>query len=543
MEEKVSKEIAYKLLNATTSEQVSGILNSDEYSYYFSTPENWANYGNREKNWDTAGNQQSNGVGALVENIVNGLDAVLLRKAEEAGITDPRSPEAPQSMQEAVRRFFNVPEGKLRNLSKQEISELVKQSVKIGVTRGRKGTAYPTYTVIDEGIGQKPEDFPKTFLSLSEKNKEGIKFVQGKFNQGSTGVLRFCTRGELRLGHYKLIISKRYDNKFWGWTIVRVREPKGVEVFPVVEYFKPGRIPSFRENAIQPFFDYEGVNISSGSIVKLYEVDISSPFHTVDFGIYQALATSLIAPPLPIQSLDFGAAKDEKKGGLRAQGIAARVSSGLYEMLNIHPTKPQDEEISEGSTDLTGAPEGFNHHVQTINDDQLGIVKITATAVPKLQDFIVKQPKRLFYTINGQTHGTERASWLNVACQLGDIQNNIVVNVDCTELTNSAISQIFMTDRERVAENSLSSRLRELTRDALRGDDVLRQFMHDMRIWRARKQIDENKEAKEILESMVKTDPTLRELFGIGKDVLVPVDKPAGTKNIVVRNFPLSSSP
>ena len=42
--------------------------------------------------------------------------------------------------------------------------------------------------------GQKPEDFPKTFLSLSEKNKEGIPFVQGKFNMGSTGSLRFCTR-------------------------------------------------------------------------------------------------------------------------------------------------------------------------------------------------------------------------------------------------------------------------------------------------------------------------------------------------------------
>ena len=107
LNEKDSKELAMALLYSTSSEEVIAVLNNQKYKTYFSNLSNWAPYGGRDKNWDAAGNQQSNGVGALVENVVNGLDAILLRKAEEAGIKDHRAASAPQSMQEAVKRFFN----------------------------------------------------------------------------------------------------------------------------------------------------------------------------------------------------------------------------------------------------------------------------------------------------------------------------------------------------------------------------------------------------------------------------------------------------
>jgi hypothetical protein len=544
MDEKTSNKLAHELLAAISSEDVAAILKHEDYAYYFDAPEYWSNYGNREKNWDAAGNQQSHGVGALVENIVNGIDAVLLRKAEEAGVTDPRASTAPQSMQEAVKRYFNVPEGKLSNLDRSGIREIAKKTVKVCVDRARKNTVYPTYTIIDEGIGQRPEDFPKTFLSLSEKNKEGIKFVQGKFNQGSTGVLRYCTRGEITLGHYKLIISRKYNAEYWGWTLVRVREPKGDEAMPVVEYFKPGKISSFRQKEVNPYPMVDELKISSGSIVKLYEVDISTPFHNVDFGIYQALSTSLVAPPLPIRTYDFGAAPDEKKGGLRKHGIADRICSGLFEMLKLKPEAQSVNDVDDEKLDVqVGAPEGFNHHVQTISDEKLGVIKINVTVVPKLQEFILKQPKRAFYTINGQTHGSERASWINVSCKLGDIKDNIIVNVDCTDLTNSAISQIFMTDRERVAEGSLSTKLREITREALQNDERLKAYMHELRIWRATQQINDNQEAKDILESMVKGDPTLRELFGLGKDIQVPTEMPKGNNKYQGVQFPTFLKP
>lgn len=115
-----SARIIERLLEAVTSEDVRAVLKDDEYAYFFDDPQNWKNYGNREKNWDTVGNQQGNAVGALLENVVNGIDSVLLRAAEESGLEDNRSPFAPQSMTEAVERFFDVPGGRLSNLSEKQ---------------------------------------------------------------------------------------------------------------------------------------------------------------------------------------------------------------------------------------------------------------------------------------------------------------------------------------------------------------------------------------------------------------------------------------
>src|SRR5262249_32293041 len=163
-------------------------------------------------------------------------------------------------------------------------------------------------TVLDSGCGQSPNRFPETFLSLGEKNKEGIQFVQGKFNMGSTGSLRFCTRSDIRDGHFKLIISRPSGEKFWGWTLVRVRVPSGKEVLPVAEYFYPGKsIPMFRENELKGFRHDKYGLIDSGSIVKLYEYDIGRKNNNVDIGLYNALTVSLVDCALPIRVYDFDA--------------------------------------------------------------------------------------------------------------------------------------------------------------------------------------------------------------------------------------------
>ena len=54
-------------------------------------------------------NQQASPIPALIEKITNGIDAILMRRCLEEG-TDPRSEEAPRSIESAVGRFF--PENK-----------------------------------------------------------------------------------------------------------------------------------------------------------------------------------------------------------------------------------------------------------------------------------------------------------------------------------------------------------------------------------------------------------------------------------------------
>ena len=533
MDEKLSKNTAQRLLSAGSSEDVADILQDQELKYYFDQPENWRPYGGRDKNWDTVGNQQSSPVGALTELITNGIDAILLRKAKEHGITDARSPDAPQSMFEAVNRFFRqVTDGKISNLSPTQRTQLAEQCLLVGVKRAaRANSIYPTYTIVDFGEGQKPEDFPKTFLSLSEKNKEGIPFVQGKFNMGSTGSLRFCTRSSIRLGHYKLILSKQPGNDYWGWTLIRVRGVKVGEQLPVAEYFYVAGIPRFRGGALSAFNHDTVGQVVSGTIIKLYEFDIGKGASTVDFGLRDALDVNLIDCALPIRAYDFDAKPQELKGPLRAQGIAASTFSGLSVSIGSSEM-PEDSEENIDEGDNQQANEGsWTHHVATITDPDWGRIKILAIGIKKMKDSLAtRQTARVFYTVNGQTQACERASFLNVRANLGDLRNHLLVNVVCDDMDKTAMAAVFMPDRERKANNTMARALEDMVVEALKHDEKTRSFANEIRLSHAKEYTSEKEESADLLKDLAKADPAIKALFGLG--VLIPeiTQTPGGVK-------------
>lgn len=541
MNEKDSEKVARGLLNAGSAVDIQKIFGDEDMQYWFDNPSHWKPYGGRPKNWDTVGNQQSNAVGSFVELITNGIDSILMRKAREAGVTDFRSSEAPQSMFEAVKRYFpQVVEGRIANLSPRQRTELAEQSVIIGVKRSdRVNSKFPTYTVIDHGDGQLPDDFPNTFLSLSERNKEGIPFVQGKFNMGSTGSLRFCTRSDIHLGHYKFLVSRRPGEKYWGWTIIRVRRPRADEGLPVAEYFCPGGvIPRFRADTLQALGHPSLGVVTEGTVIKLYEFDVGAPAYQVDVGLDNALTVSLIDCALPVRVFDFDAKYVENKGELRKQGIAARTFSGMNVTLWSDADETDDDGVPVGARDTEWQ--------QTILEDkteELGSIKIVATGVKRLKDYLQKQPARVFYTVNGQTHAIERASFLNTRVGLGDIRNHILINVVCDRMDKTALANIFMPDRERKTENNQSRLLEDTVIQALKSDEKLRAYAAEIRLRRATEYVDETEESKELLEELVKTDPDIQELFGLGT-VLPEITKvPGGTEPFLGKKFPTFLKP
>jgi hypothetical protein len=517
MDEKLSRRLALALIKAESAADVHAVLADDEAKYYFDNSANWTPYGNREKNWDTVGNQQTNPVGALVELIINGEDAILLRKAKEAGITDPRTGHAPRSMVEAVKRFFpHVNEGKIQKLSPAQRTTLAEECIRIGIRRSaRTNSRYPSYVVIDTGCGQKPDDFAKTFLSLGEKNKEGIPFVQGKFNMGSTGCLRFCTRSDIRDGHFKLIMSRAPGSEYWGWTVVKVRAAANGEQLPVAVYFSPGRdIPRFRADHVSAFGHDTIGHVEAGTIIKLYEYDIGDKNHNIDIGLYNALTVNLIDCALPIRVYDFDAKPVENKGPLRKQGIAPRTFSGLSVVLGAELSEEVDE---SGEFKEKGDPDTeWVYQVAERNDSELGKVRIVATALRRLKDFLREQPARVFYTLNGQTHAFERASFLNQRVGLPDLRNHLLVNVVCDDMDKTALSTIFMPDRERKASNELSRQLESMVIEELKKDERLRQYAAEVRMRRAHEQVEDSEATRELLKELVRSDPAIRDLFGLG---------------------------
>ena len=108
-----------KLLKAESDDAAAEIL--DRAGYGLHNESAWRSLGDMENNFSTVGNQQTEATAALVEKIINGLDANLMAKCFLAGV-DPESPEAPRTMAEAVRRFFDVRDGLLSNVDPKTLT-------------------------------------------------------------------------------------------------------------------------------------------------------------------------------------------------------------------------------------------------------------------------------------------------------------------------------------------------------------------------------------------------------------------------------------
>ena len=525
---KLSKSTAEAFLQAVSTEEVNGILGSQAE---FADAGNWRPYGGAEKNWDRVGVQTSEPVGALAELIINSIDAILMRRAKEEKM-NLQGDSLPQSMSEAVKLFFpEVHEGKLTLLSQEQRTILAEQSVLIGIKRKTKKDACPNYIIVDFGEGQNHGNFEKTFLSLGEKNKEGIPFVQGRFNMGSTGSITFCTRAEIRSGMYKFILSKKATDEsdgLWGWTLLRVRGVRKGEDLPVVEYFCPdGKIACFEADEVRAF-DREDIGVvKSGSVVKLYEYDIGPRARAVDIGLYDALTTNLIDCALPLRLYDFDASPTKR--GLRAEGIAPRTFSGMKTVL-----KSDDDEDEMGKVDFEGV-------VENSENASLGTIRISYFGLDKMKDYLRKYAYRMFYTINGQSQAKERASLFRTA-RLDDLRNHLIVQIDCNGMDGMARSAVFKPDRERMAQIELTRELKKIVIDALREDGELRKYAREIRSRRISEQI-EDETSKEFLSDLIKNSPDLHELFDIGDVVAEPTQVSGGPGEYEGNLFPSYLTP
>ena len=97
------EKLFFELFKAQTESEVEKILL--KYPDLFKS-ENWYPIGANDSNFGIIENQQSNPIAALVEKITNSIDATLMKKCLEAGI-DPKSPQAPKTMEAALDQFFN----------------------------------------------------------------------------------------------------------------------------------------------------------------------------------------------------------------------------------------------------------------------------------------------------------------------------------------------------------------------------------------------------------------------------------------------------
>ena len=278
-----------KLYFAETETDVDKVIHSQPEIF---RRENWYALGGNENNFGVIENQQSNPLAALIEKIINSIDAILTKKCLKAGI-DPKSRQAPKSMEKAKAEFFkNHRDWDLPGVRKQQA-----ESIQI-IADGPK--LKPSLIIYDDGEGQQPEEFENTFLSLLGGNKNEIHFVQGKYHMGGSGAIVFCGKKG-----YQLIGSKRYDRtgKF-GFTLIREhplsKEEEKVKKNTWYEYLKlNGGIPAFEVDQLD--LSLYNRKFTTGTIIKLYSYDLPKGSRSViSRDLNQSINEYLFEPVLPV---------------------------------------------------------------------------------------------------------------------------------------------------------------------------------------------------------------------------------------------------
>ena len=486
-----TKALFQELFFALTEDKVREII--DRHPEIF-RDEHWHPLGGNENFFGIVRGQQSNPIAAIVEKVTNSIDALLMKKCHEFGI-DPKAPDAPRNMEEALQKFFvDHKKWDLQSARRKQAEEI--QIIADGPPRNSSVIIY------DNGEGQRPEDFESTFLSLVRGNKIGIHFVQGKYNMGGSGALLFC--GKER---YQLIGSKRFDNLGqFGFTLVRQRKignTQDAKRHSHFEYLKVGGgVPSFE--CVDMDLKLFGRRFKTGTIIKMYSYQFPPGYAGFAQDLNQSLNEFLFEPVLPILTVD----KKE------------RYPNNKVLELDLFGLKRRLEEDKNDYVDTFCSEE--------YEDELFGKAKISCYVFkPKLPGRDAKKSKEIIrerffkndmsmmFSVNGQVHGHFTSEFITRTLKFNLLKDSLLIHVDCTGMKPDFREELFMSDRERLKKGDEAMQLRKFLGEKLRKsrlDEINRRRKESIGL--------ESEDTSELIKSFAKNLPKNSELFRLLEQTL-----------------------
>jgi len=528
------EEICLALMRSDRQEEVIDALTA---AGYWEDPSVWRYYGDFENNFSEIGNQQSEAVAALIEKIVNGVDARLMNACWEQGI-DPVSTAAPVSVREAVARFFDSDvdpgserAGRISFWSPQRATA-EGRLLTVSATGNMPAAGRPSITIADQGEGQTPDDFPTTFLSLQKTNKFYVHFVQGKFNMGGTGALQFCG-GRHKL---QLIVSRRNPallsagasqrDQEWGFTIARRESPPEGGRSSVFTYLAPanveearrGRVLSFAAESWPIFPEADGEvrhayhRLSPyGSLLKLFEYEwqgVKSNIVSSGAGLLRRIDSGLPELALPVRVFECRSGYRGHSGSFatNALGIAARLEQDKAE--NLEPGFPIGSVV-----DLAGRR-----------------VRIRVFAFKKDKAANYRSARQgIIFTVNGQSHATISIDFFRRKdVGMSYLAESLLVLVDCSDIKGETREDLFMNSRDRLRDNTLSRRLESEIRSFLKDEPTLRALRNRRREEELSDKLADSRPLASVLEDLLQHSPSLARLLLQGVKLPSPFPPAAG---------------
>jgi len=460
MTPKETEQLCLSLINCTEGKEVLDLLKKYEL---WDKDELWRPYGDIEGNWTTINSHGSTDY-CLNEKITNSIDALLANECWVRGIDPEDKEKTPKSVNDAVYRFLNDPANKDEN-KKSHIfwspKYRLQTAKKIFLSCGGNSGKNPTIAIADLGEGQTPEMVPETFLSLLKSNKIGINFVQGKWNQGGSGAMKYCGQGTgiqfqlivtrrnpeiiKKFPNHKLNNTARKDD--WSFTVIKREEPNDNNKRSTASYLSPigakngkaykGEILSFRHNGGIPFFpsEHDQCKIKSnyGTLTKLFDYNIKKSDAMMSGGLSYNIGWLLPRSPIPIRF------HDARKGFKRKAGSFAYSIEGVANFMERTSLSKETSNLE----DLEPSKDFIRVNKYKIEYDI----------------FIFKKDKALMYkgrqgviwTINGQAHATQPDLFFK-ADDLGyaSIADHMLVVLKCDDIGKTHAEDMFTSTRDKI---------------------------------------------------------------------------------------------
>ena len=487
------KSLFLRLFKAPTERHVDEIISQDRL---LSDERNWKPYGQNDSNFGVVENQQASPIPALVEKVINAIDAILTRECLERQLS-PKSDDAPRSVDLAIERFF--PEAPNWDLPKRR--QLQAERIQIIADGPRMETSL---TIYDDGEGQHPRAFEDTFLSLLRGNKNEIHFVQGKYNMGGAGAIAFC--GKKR---YQLLGSRKWDKSGdFGFTVIRRH--------PLNEQEKRNRRATWYEyfvlNSQVPSFSITTLDLglrkrlfTTGTVIKLYSYDLPAGTRSViSRDLNQSLNEYLFSPALPLFTID-------RPNRYPKDRNLQRDLYGLKHRLELDDSKYVDEFFSE----------------QLVNQ-KIGVAKVFVYVFkPKVEDKSARETRdtirreffknnmSVIFSVNGQAHGHYTSEFITRRLKYQILKDHLLIHVDCTDMDLDFRNELFMASRDRLKEGQESRELRDALAELLvsgRLRDVYKERKASITV--------EGKDTDDLLRSFANSLPLRDELVRLLDDAM-----------------------
>lgn len=492
----------------------------------------WTPLGGIDNNYGTIINQQASAEAALAEKITNSIDARLMAECRRSGY-DPEAPHRrdgtpmPPNPAEAAEAFGcqwkHVDEGADR---------LTPHAQKIAVVVTGKKRPHPAcVSVVDQGEGQAPDSFPDTFCSIYQSNKNKVRFVQGRYNMGGTGTLRFCGDHGMQL-----IVSRRDpafgEDPSWGLTVFRKLPPRQDERNPYWAYLVapktgrdgtlPGEILRFSADRVkllpkgasdsgnqQPWT----VPVDHGTLVKLYDfIKVGNVADTRPSGqslsLTARLEVELTDPALPFRVHECRYQDSRGDTSRNCVGLVNRFAAGRS-LQSLEDGFPFTAKLASPSS-LKPSGQQFRVVVYAFKQGEDG----------RARGGERRQAKHaVAFTVNGQIHaGWHSRFFKRQGVNLSLLAEDLLVVVDCSKLSDEGIRELFTGGRDRMIDDSpLRSWLEKELEEVLSADQRLR-GLHHARL-DARRKSERGKRAKaaaEIVQRLLAANKTLADYLAGG---------------------------